>query len=96
VDSKGKATPSGARKWLVGFDFLAIRSDPPDGGRGIFFNEFKAPTAIHRRWRLNLTMTALARAGRTAASPSRLARSAPALTGCRRPGGGLPSDQGSK
>jgi hypothetical protein len=34
-DGKGKATPSGARKWLVGFGLLAIRSQPADGGQGI-------------------------------------------------------------
>jgi len=45
-DGKGKATPSGARKWLVGLGFLAIRSEPADGGKGIFFKEFNASTAI--------------------------------------------------
>jgi hypothetical protein len=47
-DGKGKATPSGVRKWLVGFGFLAIRSQAADGGNGIFSNEFNARTAIRR------------------------------------------------
>jgi len=45
-DGKGKATPSGARKWLIGLGFLAIRSQPADGGKGTFFKEFNGPTAI--------------------------------------------------
>ena len=45
-DGKGKATPSGARKLLVGLGFLAIRSQRADGGKGIFFKEFSDPTAI--------------------------------------------------
>jgi hypothetical protein len=47
TDGKGKAAPSGARKWLVGLRFSAIRSEGADGSRGIFFKEFNAPTAIH-------------------------------------------------
>jgi len=45
-DGKRKATPSGARKWLVGLGFLAIRSQLADGGKGAFFKEFNGPTAI--------------------------------------------------
>ena len=47
TDGKGKAAPSGARKWLVGLRFSVIRSEGTDGSRGIFFKEFNAPTAIH-------------------------------------------------
>ena len=47
TDGKGKAAPSGARKWLVGLRFSAIPSEGADGSRGIFFKEFNAPTAIH-------------------------------------------------
>ena len=47
TDGKGKAAPSGARKWLVGLRFSAIHSEGADGSRGIFFKEFNAPTAIH-------------------------------------------------
>jgi hypothetical protein len=46
TDGKGKATPSGARKWLVGLGFLAIRSQRADGGKGVFFKKFNASTAI--------------------------------------------------
>jgi hypothetical protein len=43
---KGKATPSGARKRLVGLKFLAIRSQPADGGKSLFFKEFNDRIAI--------------------------------------------------
>jgi hypothetical protein len=46
-DGKGKATPSGARECLVGFGFLAIRSQPTDGGKGTFTKEFNGPTTIY-------------------------------------------------
>ena len=45
-DGKGKATPSGARKWLVSLGFLGIRFQPTDGDEGIFFKKFNGPTAI--------------------------------------------------
>jgi hypothetical protein len=48
MDGKGKATPSGARKWLVGFGFLAIRAHRAGGDNGTFFKEFNPPTAIRR------------------------------------------------
>jgi len=101
-NGKGKATRSGARKWLVGFGFLAIRSEPPDGGPSIFFKEFKAPTAIHRRWRPKAEPSLL---WREQAGPPpthqgwRVPRhrcAAAALTACRQPGEGSPSDEGSK
>ena len=54
-DGKGKATPSGARKWLVGFGFLAIRSHRANDGNGIFFKKFNDPIAIrHLGWPLCL------------------------------------------
>jgi len=46
LDGKGKATPSGARKWLIGLEFLVTRSRQADGGKGTFFKKFNAPTAI--------------------------------------------------
>jgi hypothetical protein len=49
LDGKGKATPSGARKWLIGLEFIVIRSRQADGGKGTFLKEFNAPAAIRCR-----------------------------------------------